>query len=51
MPPGGADRSSQTGLDRPITVPELLSTWVRTNLLLLMSIRRVTWPLASWLAV
>jgi hypothetical protein len=28
MPPGGADRSSHTGLDRPITVPELLSTWV-----------------------
>jgi hypothetical protein len=51
MPAGGADRSSQTGLDRPITAPELLRTWVRTKLLLLVSISRVTLPPANWAAV
>ncbi len=44
MPPGGAARSSQTGLDRPTTAPDEFSTCVRTKLLLLVSIDCVTDP-------
>src|SRR5690348_8317279 len=47
MPPGGAERSSQTGFDRATTLPSALRIWVRTKLALLVSIVCVTAPLAK----
>ena len=44
MPPGGAFRSRQTGLDSPMSVPGEPNTWVRTKLSVPVSICLVTGP-------
>jgi hypothetical protein len=44
IPRGGSLRSSQTGLDRPTTLPKRSSTWVRTKDCWLVSIDIATDP-------
>jgi hypothetical protein len=51
MPPGGGFRSSQTGLESPTIALVELSTWVRTKLLVVLSIAWEIDPPASWAPV